>query len=537
MHFDKDIIEKEITQLKSEIDDNLNAEIPSKKLKAKQLTRLEELNKKLKQINNIEKEKTRRINDIFRVGSQNDSLAFAIAKKKKDADGMNVAKEAKKLRQVAMEVYNKYIESEKVYYQIDPEEFPAYLFFHKEILSKYGLCESIDIDINIDVSEYLNKKNEIKTKRQEWLENTCDQGEIYKELYNEFVEQKPLNDIVVERDNTKQSLLNFIKEHILEEEYNRFQNAYEFLIEYKSVNIKTKKLKEKYKHCINELSLLVAETGFKLHEFICIDLDIYINVNEITETKKKDPFLMIYLLDEYAKYLQSLRELIEKTNNTRKYNSNIVKNLKNDLYTYFTDKGKFLETCNEMSYKFNVKKQTGKYFKRWIMLSEEEKLERFESFANHYINTTSTFAKMDGNDKRIIVVQDLLKEAHTSKKMIYRDFKWVSNLGIIEKVKILLYNKDTDTFRLKYSKKESNNTQTKKISIRTLISKENEKIINEDLLYFILNNKNSNSEESKELFIENLKSKFKVKKIVKNDKAIIFEKYDNIYQIINQNKN
>ena len=80
----------------------------------------------------------------------------------------------------------------------------------------------------------------------------------------------------------------------------------------------------------------------------------------------------------------------------------------------------------------------------------------------------------------------------------------------------------------------------KKISSRTIITKESEKIINEEMLYFILkrvqNGAVESTKEDKEKFAERIKIKLKIKKITVNDKIKIFEKYDEIFDVVVNNK-
>jgi len=87
---------------------------------------------------------------------------------------------------------------------------------------------------------------------------------------------------------------------------------------------------------------------------------------------------------------------------------------------------------------------------------------------------------------------------------------------------------------------DNNNLIKKKISFRTIITKESEKIINEELLYFIVNRIENNvdnpTKEDKESFAEKIKIKLKIKRLTINDKVKIFEKYDEIFYIVKNNQ-
>ena len=148
-------------------------------------------------------------------------------------------------------------------------------------------------------------------------------------------------------------------------------------------------------------------------------------------------------------------------------------------------------------------------------------------------------------DDTVNTLSELLKSAYVSKKMIYRDIRWNTTKGIIELVKILQYDKELG-FVLKYTKQimekreGDNNLTKKKLSFRTIITKESEKIINEDLLYFIVdrlrNGVETSTKEDKEAFAEKIKLKLKIKRLTINDKIKIFEKYDEIFHIVKNNQ-
>ena len=86
----------------------------------------------------------------------------------------------------------------------------------------------------------------------------------------------------------------------------------------------------------------------------------------------------------------------------------------------------------------------------------------------------------------------------------------------------------------------SSDTLKKKVSSRTIITKDSEKIINEELLFFILtrikNGVDTIDQKDKEIFCDTIKIKLKVKKLMLNDKTRIYKKYDEIFEIVKNNK-
>ena len=79
--------------------------------------------------------------------------------------------------------------------------------------------------------------------------------------------------------------------------------------------------------------------------------------------------------------------------------------------------------------------------------------------------------------------------------------------------------------------------KSKKInSIKTILTKQNEELINEEIIkYILLNIKNNITEELDNFkieFIEVLKFKLKLKRITNNDKLLVNKKFDEIYSVI-----
>ena len=92
----------------------------------------------------------------------------------------------------------------------------------------------------------------------------------------------------------------------------------------------------------------------------------------------------------------------------------------------------------------------------------------------------------------------------------------------------------------------NNNLKIKKISsIKTILNKKNEEIINEEIIKYILLKLNCKKDtldkldtnDLKTSFIEILKLKLKLKRITNNDKTLIYKKFDEIYSVIINNQN
>jgi hypothetical protein len=341
----------------------------------------------------------------------------------------------------------------------------------------------------------------------------------------------------------------FINDILTHDQLKLWERCLAFIEKYVEFNIKTKRLKESFKLFIHDLSILYSEININLHKYLSLKYNYHIDVNELN-CKKEINLNNVALSYQFDEYISEYENIIEITKTKTKYITNTIKNLKQDLCCFLTKQPTANTNLNKNENKKSEQSyvQVGKYFKRWILLSQEERLERFESYALYYVHTfllDKDIIDVSQRDDIVNTLSELLKTAYNSKKMIYRDIKWNTTKGIIELVKILRYDKEFG-FVLKYTKQimekgqDNNNLIKKKISFRTIITKESEKIINEELLYFIVNRIENNvdnpTKEDKESFAEKIKIKLKIKRLTINDKVKIFEKYDEIFYIVKNNQ-
>lgn len=556
MNNNKNFIIQEINNLKRDIQNLINDKKGSenkfiikkydedKQIKLEQLKRYTE---QLKVIYKREREEKQMKNNLELVGRELDSLNFRNAKKNSDKTKAKIAKE---LRQNAHEKYLEYLQLEKNYYEIDPQALPGILFLNQKIIKEYGICpyikhDNLDNNYNTD----LNNKNQditdlIYNKRLEWLSSQNDKGELYYNLYDTLINKKELKLVDNDKLNLENKITKFIKDILTNDQYLLWEKCVNFMEKYVEFNIKTKRLKESFKIFTHNLSILYSEVNINFHKYLSLKYDYHIDVNELNSKNKQTPQNVI-LNDEFDEYISEYSNIIDVIKTKSKFITNTIKNLKQDLYVCLSN--------NNISTNGNKKKepsyvQLGKYFKRWNLLSEEERLERLESYALYYVHVfllEKDVIDIYQRDDIVNTLSELLKSAYISKKMIYRDIKWNTTKGLIESIKILNYDKEFG-FVLKYTKQimekgeGDNNLIKKKISFRTIITKESEKIINEDLLYFIVNRIQDgvkiSTKEDKESFAERIKTKLKIKRLTINDKVKIFEKYDEIFNIVKNNK-
>lgn len=573
---------QQIDDLKTDIKNLLNRKKSLKEndeimhyntFKDQKMLQLKLLTEKLKEINKEERSELKRQKDFNFISKTIDNIEYATAKKKKNPIAMDKAKHDLQMRNEAREKYIKFQNIEKTYLEYDSNVLPGNLFLHQDILKSYGLCQFIDIpyrsstslEVNIDEEQKEEITTRIYNKRLEWLKTQTDGGKVYFELYDNLIKQDELNKMYKNKIQLENILHEFIKNKITDSQMVVYTNCIDFIKEYASCNIKTKRIKERYKIFVNNLSLLYSETSIEFHTYLSIkyNVQIVVNILDTFKSNKLNSKEKLLIVEEFDNYVEKYKFELQMISKKELFNKNTLKNLNVDLYSFLTDRDVFLKNINNLNLiKSNSILQNGKYFKRWTVLSLDQKMERFKSFCEFYVDkylVNSLVIDKDDREKMIDILYDLLKTNYDNKKMVYRDYYWNTQRGIIESIKILKYDK-TNGFDLIFTKKtpskdaelkkeillsESNLEQDvkiakKKVSSRTIITKESEKIINEELLHFILkriqNGTDDICKEDKEEFSEKIKIRLKIKKLMLNDKTKIYNKYDEIFEVIKNNK-
>jgi hypothetical protein len=519
-------------------------------MKQKKMDQLKILNNKLKDIIKQERYEIQKQNEIIMVSKAIDTLEFTGAKKRNGHKALDKAKEEKAQRDQVKMQFLEYKEMEKKYFECDCSKLPSYLFLSKNILKSYGLCPHLDLDLENPID-----KDILYNKRLDWLTSQTDQGKILFDLHKDLIQENDLNKLQLQKTHIENDISKFIDDNFTKSQYYYFENAINFLQEYLNCHIKTKRIKERFKLMINDLSILFSETSFEIHTYLSIRFDIPIVVNIMENKNTKNPLELSLMTEKFSKYLEDYRNTIENIQNKKKYIINTLKNLKMDLYYYLTDKQAFLKKENIIESKRSNVIQNGKYFKKWSSLTQTEKLERLTCFAIYYIDKNLIENKIIDQSKRqeyINLLDNLLLDGFKTKILTYKNLSWNIKRGIVENIKTLkqenLDDKIVFTLQNTNENQDLNSNQTssntkvqdkKKISSKSIINKESEKIINEQLLYFIIKRIQSGVEnitdEDKENYLNKLKTKLKIKKISTNDKKQIFDKYTEIFNLVKQN--
>jgi hypothetical protein len=586
--------------------------------KQRKITQLKNLTDKLKNIHKQEKMVIQKQNELRSLSRAIDNIEFGGAKKKNNPLVMEKAKLEKAKREKTRNQYLEYQMIEKKYLEYDSKTLPGNLFLHNDVLKSYGLCPFIDINTT-EITETTKttettETTEIEKLRLNWLQSQNDKGEIYTNLYNNLINKKDLNLLQNESQKLETDIYEFTKDILSSSQMELYDNSVNFIKEYTNCHIKTKRIKEKYKLFINNLSILYSETNIEFHTYLSLLFNTVIVVNIInsqSDTNNQNKLDKIMKSERFYEYITEYKSVIENKEKIQRYITNTIRNLNENLHLFLTDKKSFFSNQDISIVKKSNIIQKGKYFKRWILLTKEEHLERFLSYSTYYVDKFLIEKSLiSSNDKDVFTsnLYNILKDAFESKKMIYRDYCWNTKRGMIESIKILKFTENKE-FILSFTKKENkgakadkekkkakkikksdtnnNNTDTttsvnetttnvntslnnettneslndatinvndtttsvksedvqclkKKVSIRTIITKESEKIINEELLYYILKKSETNSEtpskQDKDDFTERIKTKLKIKKLNLNDKLKIYEKYDEIFKVIKNNR-
>lgn len=467
-------------------------------------------------INNLKKLKLEK--NYNKICRENDSIRYYRVKNKSNSIELMI--DFKDKREKAKEEYQKIQDIKSLYEINDPKELPGYLFFDKNVINAYNLCPYINIDENQDTDE-------IKNNRNEWLKNTIDNGEVYFKLRDKIINESEYNNYIIHKERIENSVNEIHDTHLSESQKQILEQTIEYINDFKNCTIKTKKIKEKFKIIINNISNLVIETRLNINEYLTLKYKLFIPINQFES--KSTYIINECVINSYQMLIDNYTENNDLIESSQKYIKNTKINLKELLYKYFVEQ--------ESKLKEHQYKQIGKYHKKWTLLSDEEKHERFDSFSIDFVHKFLILSKLidiSEIDNMTNLLKDTLKDTNISVK----DIKWNIKMGIIEKIHSLKYNDTLKKFSIINIIEKEKNTKKKPSSIKTIFNKDNEKIINELIVLCILKNKDKEVpiKQLKEDALETVKDKLKLKRITINDKIQINKIFDDIHFVINNSK-
>lgn len=438
-----------------------------------------------------------------------------------------------------VEIYNTFIENDKnpiVYEYTNKNLIEFASFIIDNSVKKKKLLEPDNVK-NVIKSTNLILKKIVENNRKNWLESRSDKGELYYQIRDNIVYKHDYNNELSLQNTSEYNLKNYINLVFTDSQKNLLKDSISFIEnEYTTCLVKSKKIKERFKILIKALTFLFTETKLCIHEYLTIkyNTEFFVNVENIK------PDL------EFSRLLDIYKELKQTTEQKRIYAYNMNRNLYDELCLFLTNKKDFEMNNTEIV-------QAGKYFRRWIALSKDEKNERFESFSDYYIEKymiRENLLKPIDKANLVEKLSKLLIYAYSKKHMIYRDFKWTTKKGLIENVKVIKYNKATEEFELNKvltNLDEDGNIKDKKCkkrsSVKSIFST-HERIVNEEILVFIVKYIQDNQpklikkleDSTIDDCVNIVKSKMKLNKIGKDDKLLITHKLREMYSIIRSSK-
>lgn len=517
---------QQVEQLKKEIQNLIDTDQDTQE-------KIVELHKANDNLKNLQKEKQKAKQKLREViAAQNVTNGIDYHRLKKGSN-QEEYKTIKQTRELAKNKYLASMEEQKKYNSIDPEIMPGFLFFHTDVIEKYGLCPYVKINGD-DTTE------KIFEIRKKWLEQQTDKGRYFYDIYSLLIEKRE----VLEMDEKLIKLQNYFKNLIerlcSSSQYNLYTESVEYLREYTTSTVKTKRIKEKFKIIVNNLSILYNETNIPVHLYLSEQYQIPIKINE-----KKQPNVPIenlnYHLSDFSIKLDEYKNILSKLETQKKFIQNTINNLRT-IQNHFLEHNKLPTNFTGMLNKDTVR-QRGKYFKKWSELNNEERLDRFNSYASYFVDKKMIQTQIISTSEREIMIENFtncLNEWYQSKRLKYKYIKWSIKGGIIENIKDISYELENKTFMFtsneKDQEKKNNSIKKKSTQIKTIFTKENEKIINETILVFILKETETGelevNENIKDKCFNSVKEKLKLKRITTNDKKQLDSKYDEIYSVV-----
>ena len=267
-----------------------------------------------------------------------------------------------------------------------------------------------------------------------------------------------------------------------------------------------------------------------------------IKTNDIKSVPMKIDNLY-YFLNDFTHTLEQYKIILKKIETSEKFIENTINNLRN-IQNYFLQNNKLPTNILYNQNTNDIIRQKGNCFKKWSKLSADERSDRFLSYSTYYIDKRLIITQLidsQQRDKLIVHLHNYLLNLYEQKLLKYKYIKWNIKSGIIDNIAQVHYNMEKSDFEFTgiIEPIKKNSTVKRKSITKTIFTQENEKIINDEILLFILKEKQSSleiSDDKKEQFYETIKSKLKLKRIFSKDKEQINLKYNEILNVVSKNQ-
>ncbi len=272
------------------------------------------------------------------------------------------------------------------------------LFFDEKILEKYGLF--------------------VGDNKEEWLNSTIDNGELYYALENKLMKRSDIINVTKDIKNSEAWIIGFLKELLTEEDYLTLSEIiYYFNQDNSSRKTKIGKLS------FNMMMGKAVTLSNKYNKGI--DMFIYYKFN-----LKRSTILTISIVNSnFNTKLNEYKDLNAKLRSCNKFIENRIAYLDGQMKKYNSG------TTNEFEKFIYNTKQDGKFIgSNWSTLKKEDKKERFES----WVYSRYPYKPVEFTDKLIKFILD----SYEQKTLKYNNIKWNKNKGIIYDIKNLQLEKE-----------------------------------------------------------------------------------------------
>lgn len=296
--------------------------------------------------------------------------------------------ETEKERLANKELYEKRRDLIENYNQRDNQEYPAWTFLLKEVKTEYGTCPFLNL---LDPDTVVNRKS--------WLESRQDGGDLYRKTIGRFAnpEVLPVQEMAIME--LKKSITDYVSEFV--KDVNELVENTRVL---KNTASRTKKTKVMWEELKAVFDKIYFGTGISLELYIKNVRGIVIA--EVVRAGKADPHF-----NDLINRLISLETLYKNDHSLI-----MMRKLEAEA-----------DLVDLIERKFQIE-QLGKYFKRWGLLTEVQKEERFLSYAEYITRQKGlvpSFAQ---------TAYDYIIENIQAKKIRPSDIKWVLKSGIVEEI-------------------------------------------------------------------------------------------------------
>jgi hypothetical protein len=306
----------------------------------------------------------------------------------------------------------KYLLDEKrhileLYEREDSSSLPGWAFLFKPVVNAYGVCPFLD------VSSPEREVASIESKRQKWLEEREDRGQLFRECLRAFCTDQVARENADLCRERRAALRSLVSEKMTSQGFATHDALLETITAYRQSRTRNKNLKSAWENTLEQLR--------RIKEALQFDFAVYYDVLTNGKLSKATVSEIFASSTPVCRAMKEVMEAdrAEKEFAARRENeTSAAKDLLHRLILNNYDLG-----------------QQGRYFKPWHALSLQQKRDRIASYANQAIRL---FPAAPPSQE----LTDWIMEAIASKKLRVADIGWSSKSGIVDDIKRLRHAPD-----------------------------------------------------------------------------------------------